>query len=56
VLKAAAEKLIHESHACGAHVQAGVSAQGAGGGVRRPGREGSRGDVVDAEYEDPAKK
>ena len=43
----------------GAHVQAGVLRAGRagrpGGGALRGG-EGSRGDVVDAEYEDPAKK
>ncbi|MHB8783573.1 MAG: Hsp70 family protein, partial [Desulfobacteria bacterium] len=62
VLKAAAEKLIHESHALAEHMyKQASSAQGGGaaGGGSAPGSgeaKAPEGDVVDAEYEDPAKK
>jgi molecular chaperone DnaK len=61
VLKAASEKLMHESHALAEHMykqassaQGGGAAEGesASGGEKKP----PEGDVVDAEYEDPAKK
>ena len=60
VLKAAAEKLIRESHALAEHMYKQASSapgDGAAGGGSAPG-EGKppEGDVVDAEYEDPAKK
>jgi len=60
VLKAASEKLIHESHALAEHMYKQASSaqgDGAAGGGSAPG-EGKppEGDVVDAEYEDPAKK
>jgi molecular chaperone DnaK len=60
VLKAAAEKLIHESHALAEHMYKQASSaqgDGAAGEGSAPG-EGKppEGDVVDAEYEDPAKK
>ena len=62
VLKAAAEKLIQESHALAEHMyKQASSAQGGGdgGGESAAGAgeaKAPEGDVVDAEYEDPAKK
>jgi molecular chaperone DnaK len=60
VLKAAAEKLIHESHALAEHMYKQASStqgEGAAGGESAPGeKKAPEGDVVDAEYEDPAKK
>jgi molecular chaperone DnaK len=55
VLKNAADKLIRESHALAEHIYKQASA--AGGAGSAPGQEKApEGDVVDAEYEDPAKK
>jgi hypothetical protein len=60
VLKAASEKLIQESHALAEHMyKQASSAQGGGAsGEETPPGDGKapEGDVVDAEYEDPAKK
>ena len=61
VLKAAAEKLIHESHALAEHMyKQASSAQGEGAAPGEGSASGEKkapeGDVVDAEYEDPAKK
>jgi molecular chaperone DnaK len=60
VLKSAAEKLIHESHALAEHMYKQASSaqgEGAAGGGSAPGEgKAPEGDVVDAEYEDPAKK
>ena len=60
VLKAASEKLIQESHALAEHMYKQASSApegGAAGGAGTPGEgKAPEGDVVDAEYEDPAKK
>jgi len=60
VLKAAAEKLIHESHALAEHMYKQASTApgegAAGGGSASEEKKAPEGDVVDAEYEDPAKK
>ncbi|MBI5905702.1 MAG: Hsp70 family protein, partial [Deltaproteobacteria bacterium] len=57
VLRAAADKLIKESHALAEHMYKQASAAPPGGDA--PGAEPGKapeGDVVDAEYEDSAKK
>jgi len=57
VLKGAADKLLRESHALAEHMykQAAASTgQAPGGGAEQ--EKAPEGDVVDAEYEDPAKK
>ncbi|MBP2675235.1 MAG: dnaK, partial [Deltaproteobacteria bacterium] len=56
-LKNAAEKLIKESHALAEHMYKQASAStGAGSGGEGAQEKAAEGDVVDAEYEDPAKK
>jgi len=57
VLKGAADKLIRESHALAEHMYKQASSatgQAPGGGAGQ--EKAPEGDVVDAEYEDPAKK
>ncbi len=57
VLKGAADKLIRESHALAEHMYkqaATATGQAPGGGAEQ--EKAPEGDVVDAEYEDPAKK
>ncbi len=57
MLKNAADKLIRESHALAEHIykQASTAAGQAPGGAAGQ-EKAPEGDVVDAEYEDPAKK
>ncbi|MCL1926914.1 MAG: molecular chaperone DnaK [Syntrophorhabdaceae bacterium] len=59
VLKSAADKLIKESHALAEHMYKQASASSAESGQAEGGAQEKaqeEGDVVDAEYEDPAKK
>ena len=57
VLKSAGEKLIGESHAMAEHIYKQASAEGGAAQAEGSAQDNQQeGDVVDAEYEDPAKK